>query len=58
VANENVATLADIGKREFGMLALLAIAVIALGVYPAPVIDAMQVSVADLLQFINASKIR
>jgi len=58
VANENVATLADIGKREFAMLAFLAIAVIALGVYPAPVIDAMQVSVADLLQFINASKIR
>ena len=41
VANEEVASLADIGKREFLMLALLAIAVMAIGVYPALVTDAI-----------------
>ncbi len=57
VANEEVASLADIGKREFLMLALLAIAVMAIGVYPALVTDAMQTSVADLLRHVAISKI-
>jgi NADH-quinone oxidoreductase subunit M len=57
VANEEVASLVDIGKREFLMLALLAIAVMAIGVYPALVTDAMQTSVADLLRHVAISKI-
>jgi NADH-quinone oxidoreductase subunit M len=56
VANPQVAQLADINKREFFMLALLAIAVLAMGVYPAPFTDAMQTSVADLLQHVAISK--
>lgn len=57
IANPRVAQLADISKREFLMLGLLAIAVLAMGVYPAPFTDAMQVSVADLLQHVAISKI-
>jgi len=57
VGNPQVAQLADINKREFFMLGLLAIAVLAMGLYPALFTDAMQVSVADLLQHVAISKI-
>ncbi len=57
ITHEHVAKLADINKREFFMLGLLAIAVIAMGVYPAPFTDAMQVSVSDLLKHVAVSKI-
>jgi NADH-quinone oxidoreductase subunit M len=57
IANEHVAQLQDIGAREFLMLALLAIAVLAMGIYPAPFTDIMQTSVADLLQHVAVSKL-
>jgi NADH-quinone oxidoreductase subunit M len=57
VTHEHVAQLADLNKREFFMLGMLAIAVIAMGLYPAPFTDAMQVSVADLLKHVAVSKI-
>ncbi len=57
IGNARVAQMADINKREFFMLGLLGIAVLAMGIYPAPFIDAMQVSVADLLQHVAISKI-
>jgi len=57
IGNARVAQMADLNKREFFMLGLLGIAVLAMGVYPAPFIDAMQVSVADLLQHVAISKI-
>lgn len=50
VGNEHVAQLNDLSGREFVMLGIMAIAVIAMGVYPAPFTDAMQTSVADLLK--------
>jgi NADH-quinone oxidoreductase subunit M len=56
VTNSHVAHLVDLNKREFFMLGLLAIAVIAMGLYPAPFTDAMQTSVADLLQHVAISK--
>jgi NADH-quinone oxidoreductase subunit M len=56
VANGNVAQLTDVNNREFFMLALLTIAVIAMGLYPAPFTDAMQVSVTDLLKHVAISK--
>ncbi len=56
VANAHVAALHDINKREFLILGILAIAVIAMGLYPAPFTDAMQVSVADLLKHVALSK--
>ena len=56
VGNHHVAELTDLNGREFFMLGILAIAVIAMGLYPAPFTDAMQVSVADLLKHVAISK--
>jgi NADH-quinone oxidoreductase subunit M len=57
VANENVAKLVDINKREFLMLALLAAAVLWMGVHPKPFTDVMQVSVSELLRHVAVSKL-
>jgi NADH-quinone oxidoreductase subunit M len=57
VANEGVAGLTDIGRREFWMLMVLAVAVLTLGVWPAPLIDAMDVTLANLLDHISHSKL-
>jgi NADH-quinone oxidoreductase subunit M len=57
IANERVRALADIDGREFLMLALLAGAVLWLGVYPKPFTDLMQASVADLLAHVAQSKL-
>jgi NADH-quinone oxidoreductase subunit M len=57
VANENVRTLADINAREFLMLALLAVAVLYMGIHPKPFTDIMNVSVADFLKHVAVSKL-
>jgi len=57
VANKHVAELTDLNKREFLMLGILAIAVMAMGLYPAPFTDTMQTSVADLLKHVAVSKL-
>jgi len=57
ITNRHVADLTDINKREFFMLAVLAIAVIAMGLYPAPFTDTMQTSVSDLLAHVAQSKL-
>ncbi len=57
VANHHVAELTDINNREFLMLGILAIAVLAMGLYPAPFTDTMQTSVADLLKHVAISKL-
>ena len=57
VANDNVKALKDINSREFLMLALLAIAVLAMGIYPRPFTDVMDTSVAELLKHVALSKL-
>ena len=57
VANDNVKTLTDINGREFVMLALLAAAVLWMGVYPRPFTNVMQVSVDALLKHVATSKL-
>lgn len=57
VANEHVAQLTDLNKREFFMLSVLAIAVIAMGVYPAPFTAAMETTVNGLLEHVSVSKL-
>ena len=57
VANENVRTLEDLNAREFTMLAVLAVAVLAMGLYPKPFTDVMHVSVAELLKHVAQSKL-
>jgi NADH-quinone oxidoreductase subunit M len=57
VANEHVKALTDINSREFLMLALLAAAVLWMGVYPKPFTDVMNVSVSELLRHVAVSKL-
>jgi NADH-quinone oxidoreductase subunit M len=57
VANHHVRELQDIDGREFAMLGLLAVAVLAMGLYPKPFTDVMNVSVAELLKHVAASKL-
>jgi NADH-quinone oxidoreductase subunit M len=57
VTNNDVKELTDINGREFLMLALLAAAVLYMGVYPKPFTDVMETSVADLLTHVALSKL-
>lgn len=57
VANEQVAALKDIGGRETLVLAVLAFAVLLLGVWPAPLIDAMAVTLQGLADHVVQSKL-
>jgi NADH-quinone oxidoreductase subunit M len=57
VANDHVRELTDINSREFLMLSMLAIAVLVMGVYPKPFTDIMNVSVAEFLKHVAASKL-
>jgi NADH-quinone oxidoreductase subunit M len=57
ITNPEVAALTDVNKREFFILGLLAVAVLVMGIYPAPFTDMMQTSVADLLKHVSVSKI-
>ncbi|MCW5255256.1 NADH-quinone oxidoreductase subunit M [Verminephrobacter aporrectodeae subsp. tuberculatae] len=57
VVNDSVRGLSDIGRREFLVLALLASAVLAMGLYPRPVTDVMDASVAQLLRHVALSKL-
>jgi NADH-quinone oxidoreductase subunit M len=57
VTNEGVATLQDINHREYIVLGTLAIAVLLLGLWPAPLVEVMDASVNKLLQHIAVSKL-
>ncbi|NOX08587.1 MAG: NADH-quinone oxidoreductase subunit M [Gammaproteobacteria bacterium] len=57
VANDQVAALEDVNYREFMVLGVLAIAVLALGLYPAPLVDVLHATVENLLQHISVSKL-
>jgi NADH-quinone oxidoreductase subunit M len=57
VANDHVKELTDINSREFVVMALLAIAVLYMGLYPKPFTDVMDTSVADLLKHVALSKL-
>jgi len=57
VTNHHVKELSDINAREFLMLGLLAAAVLAMGLYPKPFTDVMDVSVAELLKHVAISKL-
>jgi NADH-quinone oxidoreductase subunit M len=57
VANDHVRELTDINAREFLVLALLAIAVLYMGIYPKPFTDVMDTSVAELLKHVALSKL-
>jgi NADH-quinone oxidoreductase subunit M len=58
VANERVQALSDISWREFLVLAILALCVLGMGVYPAPFTEVMHVSVQELLTHVTLGKIQ
>ena len=57
VGNERVAKLTDINAREFVILALLALCVLGMGLYPFPFTDVMHASVDHLLKHVAAGKL-
>jgi NADH-quinone oxidoreductase subunit M len=58
VTNDDVRGLTDINAREFGLMAVLAVATLWMGVYPKPFTDVMHASVTQLLQHVAASKLQ
>jgi len=57
VANARVAALTDINSREGVFLAVLAVCVLAMGLYPFPITEVMHASVADLLKHVATGKL-
>jgi NADH-quinone oxidoreductase subunit M len=57
VTNDDVRALTDINSREFLMLAVLAIATLAMGLYPKPFTDVMHSSVTELIRHVGVSKL-
>ena len=57
VANEHVAALKDLEPRELVVLGLLAVAVLAMGVYPLPLTEVMHASVDELLRHVAQPKL-
>ena len=57
VGNDHVAALEDLNAREFLVLAVLAVGVLLLGVWPAPLLEVMQPSVQHLVEQIVISKL-
>jgi NADH-quinone oxidoreductase subunit M len=57
VANEKVAELTDLNGREFLVLTILAIGVLLLGLWPAPLVDMMNVSIEQLIEHVGRSKL-
>ncbi len=57
IANEGVRALQDLNAREFAIMTTLAIAVLVLGLWPAPLVDVMHASVENFLQHIAVSKL-
>jgi NADH-quinone oxidoreductase subunit M len=57
VANAGVAALQDLNGREFAVLGVLAVGVLLLGLWPAPLLELMQASVRHLVEQIMTSKL-
>jgi NADH-quinone oxidoreductase subunit M len=57
VGNDGVASLKDVNGREFLVLAVLAVAVLLLGVWPAPLLEVMRPTVELLVQQLLVSKL-
>jgi len=57
VANDKVAALTDLNGREFLVLTILAISVLIVGLWPAPLVDMMSVTVEQLIERVGHSKL-
>ena len=57
IVNDNVKTLTDMNGREGFLLVVLALSVLALGLYPAPLVDMMTPTIENLISHITQSKL-
>ena len=57
VANDNVAALKDLNSREFLVLAILVLSVLIIGLWPAPLVDMMNVTTEQLIEQVGRSKL-
>ncbi len=57
VANAHVGEMPDLNRREFLILAVLALCVLAMGIYPFPFTEVMHASVDNLLKHVAVSKL-
>ncbi len=57
VANEHVAKLSDLNRREFLVLSVLAVVVLVVGIWPAPLLEVMHASTQHLAQQLLLSKV-
>ena len=57
VANDNVAELKDLNSREFIVLTILAVSVLLVGLWPAPLVDMMNTTIEALMQQVGQSKL-
>jgi NADH-quinone oxidoreductase subunit M len=57
IANDNVAQLEDLNAREFIVLGVLAISVLLVGLWPAPLVDMMNTTIELLIQQVGQSKL-
>ena len=57
VANEKVEALEDLNRREFIVLGILAVSVLLLGLWPAPLVEMMDATIEQLVQQIGQSKL-
>ena len=55
--NPQVSQMSDINSREYAILAVLAVFVLFMGVYPQPFTEVMHVSVQQLLEHVAQSKL-
>ena len=57
VGNDHVKEMKDISQREFIILGLCAVPVVIIGVWPAPLLDVMHVTVANLVHQVVQTKL-
>jgi NADH-quinone oxidoreductase subunit M len=57
IGNKNVAELSDLNRREFLVLGILALSVLLVGLWPAPLVDMMSQTVDSLVEQISHSKL-
>jgi NADH dehydrogenase subunit M (EC 1.6.5.3) len=57
ITNEAVESMQDVSSREFFILAVLAIFVLVLGVWPEPLVEVMRASVQQVIEHVSVSKV-
>ena len=57
ISNPDVEALKDLDCREFGVMGILALAVLLIGLWPSPLLEVMEQSIANLLAHLEITKL-